>query len=56
MHQQAVEAFENDLDNHGSASVRAAIESVVIPALLPLVPLVIERLHKHKAEAADKAA
>ena len=51
MHQQAVEAFEADLASHGSASIRTAIESAVIPALIPLIPLVIERLHKHKAEA-----
>jgi hypothetical protein len=50
MHQQAIEAFETDLDSHGSASMRAAIESAIIPALLPLIPVVIERLHKHKSE------
>jgi hypothetical protein len=56
MHQQAVAAFEADLDNHASASIRAAIESALIPALIPLIPLVIERLHKHKAETASDEA
>jgi hypothetical protein len=46
-------ALEHDLD--GGGPIRAAIESVVIPVLLPLIPLVIERLHKHKAEAAENA-
>ena len=57
-HEQAVAAFEEDLqDIDGSASIRAAIESAVIPALVPLIPLVIERLHKRKAEVtADEAA
>jgi hypothetical protein len=58
VHQQAVAAFETELqDMDGSASIRAAIENAVIPALVPLIPLVIERLHKRKAEAiADEAA
>ena len=53
MHQQAVEAFEADLQSDGPASLRAAIESAIIPAVLPLIPLIIERLHKHKAESAS---
>ena len=56
MHQQAIEAFESDLDSHGSASIRNAIESAIIPALLPLIPLVVERLHKHKAETSADGA
>jgi hypothetical protein len=56
MHQQAIEAFETDLHSDGPASLRAAIESAVIPALLPLIPLVIERLHKHKAELGSDEA
>lgn len=55
VHQQAITAFEADLD--GGGPIRAAIENVVIPALLPLIPIVIERIQRHKAEAAtDKAA
>ena len=51
VHQQAVAAFEADLQDVDShASIRAAIESAVIPALMPLIPLVIERVHKRLAE------
>lgn len=53
-HQQAISAFEEDL--HGGGPIRAAIESVIIPALLPLVPVVIERLRKHKAEKSENEA
>lgn len=53
-HQQAISAFEEDL--HGGGPIRAAVESVIIPALLPLIPVVIERLHKHKAEKAENEA
>jgi len=53
-HQQAISAFEDDM--HGGGPIRAAIESVIIPALLPLIPVVIERLHKHKAEKAGNEA
>jgi hypothetical protein len=56
MHQQAVAAFEADLNNRASDSLRAAIENAIIPALLPLIPLVIERLHRHKKTATDEAA
>jgi len=58
VHQQAVAAFEADLQEmDGHASIRTAIESAVVPALIPLIPLVIERLHKRKAETtADEAA
>lgn len=58
VNQQAVAAFEADLQDVDShASIRAAIESAVIPALLPLIPLVIERLRKHRAETtANEAA
>ena len=54
VHQQAISAFEADL--HGGGPVRAAIESVLIPAVLPLIPVVIERLHKHKADSAKNEA
>jgi hypothetical protein len=54
-HQQAVSAFEDDF--HGGGPIRAAIESVIIPALLPLIPLLIERLQKGKTQtAANEAA
>ena len=53
-HQQAISAFEEDL--HGGGPIRIAIESVIIPALLPLIPVVIEKLHKHKAEKSGNEA
>lgn len=53
-HQQAISDFEADL--HGGGPIRAAIESVLIPAVLPLIPIVIERLHGHKGETAKSDA
>jgi len=53
-HQQAISTFEADLD--GGGPIRAAIESVIIPVVLPLIPVVIERLRKHKTEAAADEA
>jgi hypothetical protein len=60
IHQQALAAFEADIqkaeaDSH--ASLRAALESAAIPMLLPLIPLVIQRLYKRNADkSADEAA
>ena len=55
LHQQAISAFEDDLQD--GRPLRAAIESVATSVLLPLVPLMIERLRKHATEAAhDQAA
>jgi hypothetical protein len=60
IHDQAFAAFESDLqraDSEAPTTVRAALESAAIPMLLPLIPLVIERLRKHKTEkAADESA
>ena len=53
LHQQAIDDFEAELHNDGPASIRAAVESAIVPALIPLIPLLIERLHKHKAEVAS---
>jgi len=58
IHQQALTAFEADLqrtENESPASLRAALESAAIPMLLPLIPLVIERLRKHKTEGTANA-
>ena len=53
IHQQAVAAFEAELQEmDGPASMRTAIETALIPALVPFIPLVIERLHQRKAESA----
>lgn len=51
VHQQAISTFEADL--HGGGPVRAAVENILIPAVLPLIPVVIERLHRHKSESAE---
>jgi hypothetical protein len=59
IHHQALAAFEADLErseNDSPGSVRAALESAAIPALLPLIPLVIQRLRRHKGEKASEAA
>jgi len=57
VHEQAVAAFEADLQEmDGHASIRTAIESAVIPALVPLIPLVIERLHKRTTEPTNETA
>jgi len=58
--QQALAAFEADLQRAESeqpSSIRNAIEAAAIPALLPLIPLLLERLRKYRTEkAADEAA
>jgi hypothetical protein len=60
IHQQALSAFEAEIrnaENGSPASVRAALENAAIPLLLPLIPLVIQRLSKRKTDkAADEAA
>ena len=53
-HQLAVSTFEADM--HGGGPIRTAIETILIPAMLPLIPVVIERLHRHKAESAKNEA
>ena len=55
IHDQALAAFQADLqrtESEAPASVRAALESAAIPVLLPLIPLVIERLRKHRDKTA----
>jgi hypothetical protein len=39
-------------ESEAPASVRAALESAAVPVLLPLIPLVIERLRKHRDKTA----
>ncbi len=51
IHHQALAAFEADLqkaESESLISIRAALESATIPMLLPLIPLVIQRLRKHR--------
>ena len=53
MHQDALTALTAELQQAEAAapaSLRTAIESAAIPLLLPLIPLVIQRLRRHKAE------
>ena len=55
VHQEALTAFTAELQRaeaEAPASLRAAIESAAIPLLLPLIPLVIQRLRKHRSENA----
>jgi len=57
IHHQALTAFEADLqrsEGESPTTVRAALESAAIPMLLPLIPLLIERLRKHKTEGSAK--
>ena len=59
IHQQALAAFEADLqkaESDSPASLRAAIESAAIPLLVPLIPLVIKRLRKQATEKAEQEA
>lgn len=53
VHQDALTALTAELQQAEAAapaSLRTAIESAAIPLLLPLIPLVIQRLRRHKAE------
>jgi len=51
VHQDALTALTAELQQAAApASLRTAIESAAIPLLLPLIPLVIQRLRRHKAE------
>jgi hypothetical protein len=55
VHQEALAAFAAEIQQveaEAPASLRAAIESTAIPLLLPLIPLVIQRLRRHRTENA----
>lgn len=55
VHQDALTAFAEELhqaETAAPASLRAALESAAVPLLLPLIPLVVQRLRKHRAEGA----
>ncbi len=59
VHQEALAAFTAEIqqaETEAPASLRAAIESAAIPLLLPLIPLVIQRLRRHKKESAAAEA
>ena len=53
VHRDALNAFAAEVhesETTAPASLRAALEGAIIPALLPLIPLVIQRLRKHQRE------
>jgi hypothetical protein len=59
VHQDAMTAFTTELqqaETAAPASMRAALENAAIPLLLPLIPLVMQRLRKHKSESAAPEA
>jgi hypothetical protein len=54
VHQDAVTAFGAELQQAEAAapaSLLGALESAAIPLLLPLIPLMIQRLRKHRNES-----
>lgn len=54
VHQDALTAFTAEIEhaeNAAPASLRAALESAAVPLLLPLIPLVIQRLRRHRTES-----
>jgi hypothetical protein len=59
VHQDALNAFTAEIQRaeaEAPASLRAAIESAAIPLLLPLIPLVIQRLRRHRTESPSTEA
>ncbi len=55
VHQDALAALTTEIEQAEAAapaSLRSALEGAVVPVLLPLIPLVIQRLRRHKAENA----
>jgi hypothetical protein len=53
VHQDALTAFTAEIEqaeNAAPASLRTALESAAIPLLLPLIPLVIQRLRRPRTE------
>jgi hypothetical protein len=59
VHQDALNALTAEIQRaeaEAPASLRAAIESAAIPLLLPLIPLVIQRLRRHRSESSSTEA
>lgn len=55
VHQDAVTALAAELEQAEAAapvSLLGALEGAAVPLLLPLIPLVIQRLRKHRTESA----
>jgi len=58
VHREALTALTAEIQEAESAapaSLRAALESAAIPLLLPLIPLLIKRLRRHKGDNAANA-
>jgi hypothetical protein len=56
VHQEALAAFTDNIQQAESGapgSLRAALESAAIPLLLPLIPLLIQRLRKHRGDSSS---
>ncbi len=55
VHRDALNAFTAEVhesETAAPASLRSALEGAIIPALLPLIPLVIQRMRKHRTDPA----
>lgn len=53
VHREAFAAFQTELrqaEADAPASLRTALEKAAIPLLLPLIPLLLRQLRRHKAE------
>ncbi|WP_213770514.1 phage holin family protein [Bradyrhizobium sp. dw_78] len=52
VHHQAIAALEAEIKNQesGAASLASALASTAIPLLLPLIPLLVQRLRSRKAD------
>jgi hypothetical protein len=46
----ALTAEVHEAETTAPASLRTALEGAILPVLLPLIPLVIQRLRKHRSE------
>jgi hypothetical protein len=59
VHQDALTAFSAELERAEAAapaSFLGALEGAALPLLLPLIPLLIKRLHRHHADRAAPEA
>ena len=55
VHRDALNAFTAEVHESETAApafLRSALEGAIIPALLPLIPLVIQRMRKHRTDPA----
>ena len=57
VHRDALNAFTMEIhesETTAPATLRTVLEGTIVPALLPLIPLVIQRLRKHRREPAEQ--